>query len=171
MVDAAADRVVPRGLGAATDSLFTAEELAVDQRYRYSGAQIELATEVGILLGGAGRTTHLFGRRITALWRQAPDGAGPPRRGTADPPLLFRQLVRYKAQEGASAAADETCACNTYDLAIGRRLDNLPAVRERMRATNTRYLEVQAELLASTVDGGRWRARPVQSSARAASRA
>ena len=30
----------------------------------------------------------------------------------------------------------------------------MPAFHERMRTTNTRYLEAQAELLASTVDGG-----------------
>ncbi len=48
----------------------------------------------------------------------------------------------------------ETCINNTYDLGVGRRLENLPTLHERMQATNTRYLEAQAELLASTVDGG-----------------
>ena len=33
-------------------------------------------------------------------------------------------------------------------------MENLPTLHERMRTTNTRYLEAQAELLASTVDSG-----------------
>src|SRR5205823_4337886 len=60
-----------------------AERAVLPLHYRYSIAQIELATDVvfqrtaplralfrratelGVLLGGADRTTHLFGRRIT----------------------------------------------------------------------------------------------------------
>ena len=48
----------------------------------------------------------------------------------------------------------ETCLNDTHDVGIGRRLANLPALREKMLATNARYLEAQAELLASTVDSG-----------------
>jgi hypothetical protein len=39
-------------------------------------------------------------------------------------------------------------------VAIGRHLENLPALKEGLAATNTRYLEAHAELLASTVDTG-----------------
>jgi hypothetical protein len=46
------------------------------------------------------------------------------------------------------------CVNDIDDLGIGRRLESLSKLHQRMRATNTRYLEVQAELLASTVDGG-----------------
>ena len=48
----------------------------------------------------------------------------------------------------------ETCLNDTHDVGIGRHLGNLPALKERMLATNRRYLETQAELLASAVDGG-----------------
>jgi hypothetical protein len=48
----------------------------------------------------------------------------------------------------------ETCINNTYHLGIGRRLENLPALLERMAGTNQRYLDLQAELLDSTVDAG-----------------
>ena len=57
-------------------------------------------------------------------------------------------------EKGDRLLRTETCVNNTYDLGIGRRVENLPALHARMRATNTRYLGAQAELLASTVDGG-----------------
>ena len=62
----------------------------------------------------------------------------------------------------------ETCLNNTHDLGIGRSLEHLPELRERMAATNARYLDAQAELLVSTVDAGDLAslARPVQVGAR-----
>ncbi len=65
----------------------------------------------------------------------------------------------------------ETCilACpdaggDPYHLNVGRRLEHLPTLVERLLATNTRYLEAQAELLASTVDTGEFArlAQPIQ---------
>ena len=55
-------------------------------------------------------------------------------------------------EKGDRLLRTETCINNTYDLGIGRRLENLPTLHERMRTTNTRYLEAQADLLASTVE-------------------
>jgi len=153
---------------------FTAEErAAVDLHYRYSVAQIELATDVifrrsapltavfrratelGILLGGAARTTHLFGRRITAR-----DGGKLQtvldRRNEGQPILRSyygRSFVKQD-EKGDRLLRTETCVNHTYDLGVGRRLESLPTPHERMRATNARYLEAQAALLASTVDGG-----------------
>ncbi len=67
-------------------SFSPAERARVDLRYRYSLAQIELATDVifaepsplralfrravelGLLMGGAERTTHLVGRQITSRY-------------------------------------------------------------------------------------------------------
>lgn len=43
-------------------------------------------------------------------------------------------------------------------LDIGRRLENLPGLVERMAGTNQRYLDLQAELLDSTVDTGQFAA-------------
>ena len=48
----------------------------------------------------------------------------------------------------------ETCLNDTYHLAIGRKLDNLPAIKQHLAATTDRYLTQQAELLDSTVDRG-----------------
>ena len=36
----------------------------------------------------------------------------------------------------------ETCINNTYHLDIGRRLENLPALVDRMAGTNQRYLDL-----------------------------
>jgi hypothetical protein len=153
---------------------FTARErAAADLRYRYSVAQIELATDVifrrsaplkalfrratepGILLGGADRTTHLFGRRLTA--RYAGKRQAVLDRRNAGPPTLrsyYGSSFVKQYEKGGRLLRTETCLNNTYDVGIGRRLDNLPELKERMLATNRRYLEAQADLLASTVDGG-----------------
>jgi hypothetical protein len=150
-----------------------AERTAAGLHYRYSVAQIELATDVifrrsaplkalfqratelGILLGGADRTTHLFGRRITARY------AGKlqtvlDRRNEGQPILrsYYGSSFVKQYEKGDRLLRTETCLNNTYDVGIGRHLDNLLALKERMLATNRRYLETQAELLASTVDGG-----------------
>jgi hypothetical protein len=153
---------------------FTAEEgEAVDLHYRYSLAQIELATDVifrrsaplkalfrratelGIPLGGADRTTHLFGRRITARYGGKLQTVLD-RRNEGQPILrsYYGSSFVKQYEKGDRLLRTETCVNNTYDLGIGRRLENLPTLHERMRATNARYLEAQAELLASTVDGG-----------------
>jgi DNA-binding transcriptional ArsR family regulator len=149
------------------------ERAAVNLRYRYSVAQIELATDVifrrsaplkalfrratelGILLGGADRTTHLFGRRITARYGGKLQTVLD-RRNEGQPILrsYYGSSFVKQYEKGDRLLRTETCLNNTYDLGIGRHLDNLPTLRERMLATNTRYLDAQAEVLASTVDGG-----------------
>ena len=48
----------------------------------------------------------------------------------------------------------EACANDTYHLGVGRRLENLPKLKEHLHATTERYLAQQAELLDSTVDTG-----------------
>jgi hypothetical protein len=180
-LEAAAERLTPRLLeqrcGYWVRQLaprFTAaERAAVDLHYRYSVAQIELATDVifrrsaplkalfrratelGILLGGADRTTHLFGRRITARYGGKLQTVLD-RRNEGQPILrsYYGSSFVKQYEKGDRLLRTETCVNNTYDLGIGRRLDNLPALQERMLVTNTRYLDAQAEVLASTVDAG-----------------
>jgi hypothetical protein len=150
-----------------------AERAAADLHYRYSVAQIELATDVifrraaplkalfrratelGILLGGADRTTHLFGRRITARYGGKLQTVLD-RRNEGQPILrsYYGSSFVKQYEKGDRLLRTETCLNNTYDVGIGRHLDNLPALKERMLATNTRYLDTQAEVLASTVDAG-----------------
>jgi hypothetical protein len=178
---AAAGRLTPRLVerrcdlwaGRLAPSFRPAERAALPLGYRYSVAQIELATDVvfkraaplralfrraaelGVLLGGADRTTHLFGRRITRRY------AGKlqtvlDRRNEGQPILrsYYRSSFVKQYEKGDRLLRTETCLNDTHDLGIGRRLEHLPELRERMAATNARYLEAQAELLASTVDAG-----------------
>ena len=57
-------------------------------------------------------------------------------------------------EQGDRLLRTETCLNDTYHLAIGRELDNLPAIKQHRAATTDRYLTQQAELLDSTVDRG-----------------
>jgi hypothetical protein len=57
-------------------------------------------------------------------------------------------------QHGDRILRTETCSNDTRHFGVGRRLDNLPLLRQRLAATNERCLALQAELLASTVDTG-----------------
>ena len=57
-------------------------------------------------------------------------------------------------EKGNLLLRTETCLNDTYHLAIGRKLANLPALKQRLAATTDRYLEQQAELLDSTIDTG-----------------
>ena len=147
-------------------------ELATDVIFRRSAplkALFRRATELGILLGGADRTTHLFGRQITRRY-QGKLQTVLDRRNEGQPILrsYYGSSFVKQYEKGDRLLRTETCVNNTYDLGVGRRLENLPALDERMRTTNTRYLEAQAELLASTVDAGDLAtlARPVQVGAR-----
>jgi hypothetical protein len=153
------------------------ERHAIDPAYRYSIGQIELATDVifkdsarlkerfrravdiGLLLGGAERTTHLFGRRINRLYKGKLETTLD-RREEGHPVLRSYYQTSFVKQYEKSdrLLRTETCINNTYHLDIGRRLENLPAVIERMAGTNQRYLNLQAELLDSTVDAGQFAA-------------
>jgi hypothetical protein len=180
-LEAAAERLTPRLIEQRCDhwarrlapTFSTAEQAVLPLGYRYSVAQIELATDVifrrsaplkalfrratelGILLGGADRTTHLFGRRITARYGGKLQTVLD-RRNEGQPILrsYYGSSFVKQYEKGDRLLRTETCINNTYDLGIGRRLENLPTLHERMRTTNTRYLEAQADLLASTVDSG-----------------
>ncbi len=153
---------------------FSAEErAALPLAYRYSIAQLELATDVifrraaplkalfhratelGILVGGADRTTHLFGRRITQRYRGKLQTVLD-RRNEGQPILRSYYQTSFVKQyeKGDRLLRTETCLNDTHHLGIGRSLEHLPELHDRMVATNQRYLDVQAELLASTVDGG-----------------
>jgi hypothetical protein len=48
----------------------------------------------------------------------------------------------------------ESCSNDTYHFGVGRRLENLPLLHEKLAAINDRCLDEQAELLASAVDPG-----------------
>jgi hypothetical protein len=180
-LQAAANALTPAVLQARMDywvakvapSFSPAERAAMDLRYRYSLAQIELATDVifaepsplralfrravelGLLLGGADRTSHLFGRQITSRYGGKLQTVLD-RRNEGHPVLRsYYQTSFVKQYEKAETLLrTETCINDPYHLNVGRRLENLPTLVSRMAETNQRFLDAQAELLACTVDQG-----------------
>jgi len=154
-----------------------AERDALRPGYRYSMAQMELATDVifkraaplqamfrracelGLLVGGAHRTTHLFGRRISRQY-QGKLQTVLDQREVGHPVLRWyyrtsfaKQYVRGD-QHNDRILRTETCSNDTYHFGVGRRLDNLPLLHEKLAAINDRCLDEQAELLASAIDTG-----------------
>ena len=109
-----------------------AEHAAIDLRYHYSLAQIELATDVifaepsplralfrravelGVLLGGADRTAHLYGRQITRRY-QGKLQTVLDRRNEGHPVLRsYYQTSFVKQYEKAETLLrTETCVNNT----------------------------------------------------------
>jgi hypothetical protein len=180
-LEAAAERLTPRLLeqrcaywaGQFAPHFSSTERAGLNLNYRFSVTQIELATdvlfarsaqlkalfqraaEIGVLLGGADRTSHVFGRRITQRYRGRLETVLD-RRNEGYPTLRSYYQTSFVKQyeKGNRLLRTETCLNDTHHVAIGRHLENLPALKERLAATNTRYLEAQAELLASTVDTG-----------------
>ncbi len=149
------------------------ERTDLDLSYRYSLGQIELATDVifkrsaplkalfgraaelGMVLGGADRTTQIFGRRINRRY-QGKLQTVLERREEGHPVLRSYYQTSFVKQyeKGDRLLRTETCINDTRHLGLGRRLENLPQLIEGMAATNARYLDSQAELLDSTVDTG-----------------
>jgi len=180
-LQAAADALTPAVLRARCDywaaklapQFSPAERAALDLRYRYSVAQVELATDVifrrpsplpalfrraielGVLAGGADRTTHLFGRQITRRYRGKLQTVLD-QRNQGHPVLrsYYRSSFVKQYEKAETLLRTETCLNDPYHLDVGRRLDNLPTLVERMGRTNQRFLDAQAELLASVVDRG-----------------
>ena len=180
-LQAAADALTPSVLRERCDhwaaklapSFSPAERAAVDLRYQYSIGQVELATDVlfhrpsplralfrravelGLLLGGADRTSHLFGRAITARYGGKLQTVLD-RRDEGHPVLrsYYKTSFVKQYEKAETLLRTETCVNDPYHLGIRRRLGHLPELVERMAQTNQRFLDAQAELLASTVDQG-----------------
>jgi hypothetical protein len=155
-----------------------AERAALQPGYRYSMAQMELATdiifkrsaplkalfrracELGVLVGGAERTTHLFGRRINRRY-QGKLQTVLDQRDAGHPVLRWyyhtsfaKQYTRGDDHHADRILRNETCSNDTRHFGVGRRLENLPLLRDKLAATNERCLALQAEVLDSAVDGG-----------------
>jgi len=153
------------------------ERAALAPGYRYSMAQMELATDVvfkrsaplnalfqracelGVLVGGA-RTTHLFGRRINRHY-QGKLQTVLDQREAGHPVLRWyyhtsfaKQYTRGDDHHADRILRNETCSNDTRHFGVGRRLENLPLLRDKLAATNERCLALQAEVLDSAVDGG-----------------
>ena len=153
------------------------EQAALQPGYRYSMAQMELATDVvfkraaplrtlfqracelGVLVGGAERTTQLFGRRIDRRY-QGKLQTVLDQRDIGRPVLRWYYQTSFAKnyvrgdQHGDRILRAETCSNDTRHFGVGRRLENLPQLRDKLAATNERTLALQADLMASSVDTG-----------------
>lgn len=117
------------------------------------------ACELGVLVGGAERTTQLFGRRIDRRY-QGKLQTVLDQRDTGRPVLRWYYQTSFAKnyvrgdQHGDRSLRAETCSNDTRHFGVGRRLENLPLLRDRLAATNERTLALQADLMASSVDSG-----------------
>ena len=113
------------------------------------------AVEIGVALGGATQTRHIFGRHINRRYHGKLETVLE-RRDEGFPVLRSYYKSSYVKQyeKDNLLLRTETCLNDTYHLNIGRKLANLPALKQRLAATTDRYLEQQAELLDSTIDTG-----------------
>ena len=117
-------------------------ELATDVVFKRSAplrALFQRACELGVLVGGANRTTHLFGRRINRRY-QGKLQTVLDQREAGHPVLRWyyqtsfaKQYVRGD-QHSDRILRTETCSNDTYHFGVGRRLENLPLLREQLAA-------------------------------------
>jgi hypothetical protein len=133
------------------------ERNALKPGYRYSMAQMELATDVvfkrsapltvcfqracelGILVGGAQRTTRLFGRHISRHYRGKLQTVLD-QREVGHPVLRWYYQTSFAKQytrgdeQGDHILRHETCSNDTRHFGVGRRLENLPLLRDKLAA-------------------------------------
>jgi hypothetical protein len=117
------------------------------------------ACELGVLVGGAERTTQLFGRRIDRRY-QGKLQTVLDQRDDGRPVLRWYYQTSFAKnyvrgdQHGDRILRAETCSNDTRHFGVGRRLENLPLLRDKLAAINERTLALQADLMASSVDTG-----------------
>lgn len=142
-------------------------------QYEWSVAQIELAkdvifkrraplrelfrraTEIGVGIGGATQTRNIFGRRIDRRYKgkletvlDCKDEGQPVLRG------YYKTSFVKQYEKGDRLLRTEACLNDPYHLGVGRKLENLSTLKDRLAPATDRYLEQQSELLDSTVNTG-----------------
>lgn len=106
-------------------------------------------------IGCPDKVAVLFGRRITkrtdaGLKTQILDhGLGPPVIRSEYKSSSLKQYVRDHL-----VLRTETTSYHTPDLGVGKNVENLDALRQKMAASNERYLDVQQDVLETFVDRG-----------------
>ena len=123
------------------------------------------ATEIGVALGGASQVRQIFGRQVNRRYKgklqtvlEKRDEGFPVLRA------YYKTSFVKQYEKGDRLLRTETCLNDPKHLNVGRRLENLPALEDKLSTTTDRNLEQQAELLDSTVDTGALAklAKPVQ---------
>jgi hypothetical protein len=154
-------------------SFSVSQRQACQLHYQWSVAQIEFcenilfkrraplralfqrATEIGVALGGATQVRHIFGRRLNRRYTGKLESVLERRdEGFAVLRAYYKTSFVKQYEKGDRLLRTEACLNDPKHLDVGRRLENLPALEDKLRTTTDRYLEQQAELLDSTVDTG-----------------
>ena len=168
-------------------SFSPSQRLVCHLYYQWSVAQIEFsenilfkrrapmralfrrATEIGVALGGATQVRQIFGRQVNRRYNGKLESVLE-RRDEGFPVLraYYKTSFVKQYEKGDRLLRTEACLNDPKHLNVGRRLENLPALEDKLRTTTNRYLEQQAELLDSTIDTGALAklAKPVQQARR-----
>jgi hypothetical protein len=116
--------------------------------------------ELGALLGGADRTTTVFGRRIDRRYQgklmtvlEGTDQGHPVLRSYYHTSFVKLYAKPDRNQRDRCLRA-EVCVNDPRHLGVKRGLQHLPELVDKMAVTTQRYLDVHADLLDSAVDGG-----------------
>jgi hypothetical protein len=133
-------------------------EYARDVIFRRAGqlqARFRRAAEVGALLGGADRTAMIFGKRINRRYNgkletvlNGTNQGWPVLRST------YRSSFVKQYEKDERLLRTETCINDPRHVGVLRGLDQLPLLLGKMAGSTDRYLDLQAELLDSSVDLG-----------------
>lgn len=168
-------------------SFSPSQRRACQLHYQWSVAQIEFcenilfkrrarlralfqrATEIGVALGGASQVRQIFGRQVNRRYKGKLETVLE-RRDEGFPVLraYYKTSFVKQYEKGDRLLRTEACLNDPKHLDVGRRLENLPALNDKLRTATDRYLEQQVELLDSTVDTGALAelAKPVQQARR-----
>ena len=124
-----------------------------------------MINNIGVALGGATQVRHIFGRQVNRRYNGKLETVLE-RRDDGFPVLraYYKTSFVKQYEKGDRLLRTETCLNDPKHLNVGRRLQNLPTLEDKMQTTTDRYLEQQAELLDSTIDTGALAklAKPVQ---------
>jgi hypothetical protein len=98
-----------------------------------------------LTLGRPERISLLFGRRVTRATKGRFETRVVDAYTTPTITFRYKHSTVKQYQKAGLALRTETTINDAYDLDIGRRLENLPAVREAGAAINERLLEHEAD--------------------------
>ena len=98
-----------------------------------------------LTLGRPERVGLLFGRRVTKATQGRFETRVVDERTTPTITFRYKRSTVKQYQKEGLALRTETTINDTYDLGVGRRLDNLPTVRAAGEAINERLLEREAD--------------------------
>ncbi len=128
-------------------------------------ALFQRACEIGVALGGATQVRQIFGRQVNRRYNGKLETVLE-RRDEGFPVIraYYKTSFVKQYEKGDRLLRTEACLNDPKHLNVGRRLQNLPTLEDKLHTTTDRYLEQQAELLDSTIDTGALAklAKPVQ---------